>query len=294
MRWLIAIGELALMVWFLVIGIEAFWQRVAGMRTPFKLGEFHHAYLGVGFVLLGFVISGVTGILVQLLGVVISADDAYQHQVQTFNGLYDYRSPLHELFAATLWKLPGIPALVRFLDHWWNVGVVLGLLAVWLLSCAPASRVELVRRPDTRRFAGAVFDTAVMNRTVALFRAAFPKEAAVCLNGEVRDTAIGMYTFLVIRLHDVVPARADSANEFSVWYGPSPRSGCAGAVLAHAHSHPWTPPYQPCTHSGSDANVLFSDTRMLLSMVFCGDGRLEVLFQDGRRESTHWMRQAPP
>jgi hypothetical protein len=143
MRWLIAIGELALMCWFVAIGIEAMVQRAALMRSPFKMGELHHAYVGVGLVILGFVVHGVTGILVQLLGVVLTVDDVYQHQVQTLNGYTGYRSPLHQLFAATLWTVPGIPALVRFLDRWWSAGVVLGLLVVWLLGCASA-RVEKV------------------------------------------------------------------------------------------------------------------------------------------------------
>lgn len=135
MRWLIAIGELALLVWFVAIACDAVFQRAFVDRdSPFRLGEFHHAYLGAGLVVLGFFLHSVTGVLVQLLGVVFTADDTYQHQVQTLNAKFGYRSPLHQLFAAYLWPLPFVPPLVAFLDQWWFVGVVVGLLLLWVLT----------------------------------------------------------------------------------------------------------------------------------------------------------------
>lgn len=135
MRWLIAIGELALLCWFVALGLNAAFQRaLVDPRSPFHVGEFHHAYIGAGLVLLGLLLASVAGIYLQLLGVVLTADDAYQHQVQTLNERYGYRSPLHELFARYLWPLPFMPWLVAQLDHWWFVGVVLGLVAVWVLT----------------------------------------------------------------------------------------------------------------------------------------------------------------
>lgn len=132
MRWPIAIGELALLCWFVAIGVDAAFQRAfIDRHSPFRLGEFHHAFIGAGLVVLAFWIPGVTGIFVQLLGVVFTVDDLWQHKVQTIDGNHRFVSPLHRLFAKYVWPLPWIPALVRFLDRWWLAGVVFGLLLVW-------------------------------------------------------------------------------------------------------------------------------------------------------------------
>jgi hypothetical protein len=135
MRWLIAIAELAIVVWFVAIGMEAAFQRAfVDRESPFRLGELHHAWIGAGLVVAGFWIPGVTGILAQLLGVVLSLDDLHQHKVQTLDGRHRYLSPLHQLFGKYIWPLPGIPALTRLLDRWWFVGVVFGLLLLWWLT----------------------------------------------------------------------------------------------------------------------------------------------------------------
>lgn len=138
MRWLIAIAELGLLCGFVAVGIEAAIQRAftrgLALPSPFRLREFHHAWLGAGLVILGLCLNSVTGCLVQLLGVVLTIDDHYQHVRQTLYGEIEYRSPLHVLFGETLWKVPGIPWLVRQLDHWWLAGVVFGLLLLWVLT----------------------------------------------------------------------------------------------------------------------------------------------------------------
>jgi hypothetical protein len=295
MRWLIAIGELALMCWFVAIGIEAIVQRATLMRSPFKMGEFHHAYLGVGLVILGFFIHGVTGILIQMLGVVLTADDVYQHQVQTLNGYTGYRSPLHQLFAATLWTVPGMPALVRFLDHWWRVGVVLGLLVVWLAGCArPQPLVPLVPRPDTRRITSFEMDSTLVRRSAEQFVAALPNEASLCLDGQLgpRPDRPG---YLHVALTGIRPAAADSADQFHVYLVRAPKSGCApGQLVALAHDHTTTGSLEQCEHSDPDAFVLFEDIRVLFSLVFCSEGRGEVLFQDGRRGTFVWSKPAEP
>lgn len=135
MRWLNAIAELVLMVWFIAIACDAAFQRAFVDRdSPFRIGEFHHAYLGVGLVVLGFCLGTVTGLFVQLLGIALTVDDLYQHKVQTIDGRFRFQSPLHQLFARYLWPLPAVQWICAFLDRWWFVGVVLGLLAVWLLT----------------------------------------------------------------------------------------------------------------------------------------------------------------
>lgn len=290
MRWLFAIGELALMCWFVAIGLEAIVQRVVGMRSPFKMGELHHAYIGVALVGLGFRF----GIVVQLVGLVLTVDDVYQHQVQTLNGFVDYRSPLHQLFARYLWPLPIVRWLTHQLDRWWFVGVVLGLLALWIFGCAPAQLVPGTIRPDTRALSGILFDTAVVRAVVQRLRAAYPKEAAVCLYGEILDTAIAGEPRRIVHVAAMQPSAEDSANEMHVWFPRGRVGGCDDdGLVGVAHSHPLAVGARPCTHSDPDANVLFLKPRALFSMLFCGDGRGEIFYQDGRRSAELWARPIP-
>ena len=134
MRWLLAIGELAVLCWFVAIGMEAIIQRVAGMRSPFTLREFHHMHVGLLLVVWGWWLDTTTGTLVQVLGIIISADDLFQHHRQTLGGYVDFLSPLHVLFARTVWRLPVVRYVVQRLDEWWPAGVVLGLLVIWLAT----------------------------------------------------------------------------------------------------------------------------------------------------------------
>jgi hypothetical protein len=281
------------MCWFVAIGIEAIVQRATLMRSPFRMGEFHHAYLGVGLVIFGFLIAGVTGVLVQMLGVIITADDVYQHQVQTLNGYTHYKSPLHELFAWTLWKVPGMPALVRLLDNWWKAGVVLGLLLVWVLGCAPASLVPLVPRPDTRRIASFEMDSSLVRMAAEHYDAALPNEASLCIDGRL-GPRVDRPGFLHVQLSGVRRAQADSADQYHVYLVRAPKSGCTkGQLVALSHDHTTTGPFEACTHSDLDAFVLFEDRRALFSLVFCPGGRGEVLFQDGRRGQFIWAQPSP-
>ena len=135
MRWLISIGELVLFCWFVSLAINAAFQRAfLDPESPFRITEFHHAYIGAGLVVLGLLLKSVTGIFIELLGLVLTADDTYQHHVQTVNERFLYKSPLHQLFARYLWPLPFIQWLVAVLDRWWFVAVVFGLLALWWLT----------------------------------------------------------------------------------------------------------------------------------------------------------------
>lgn len=290
MRWLLAIGELGLLCWFVSIGFEAVVQRAAGMRSPFRLGEFHHAFGAAGLVLLGWALDSVTGHFVQLLGIVMTADDLWQHLQQTLNGYVEYRSPLHRLFARYLWPLPWVPPLTRFLDRWWLAGVVLGLLALWLLGCAPASPVRLVPRPDTRRISGVLIDSATHRRTLTILRAAYPSEAAVCFSGALRDSIIDGQRRRLVAVEHVRPAIADSADKFNVWFPRGLIGGCLPGAIGVGHSHTHAPFPSPCSHSPNDADLLFQDVGLLFSLIFCADGRAELLYQDGRRYPDTWLR----
>jgi hypothetical protein len=285
------------MCWFVSLGFEAVVQRAAGMRSPFKLNEFHHAFLGVALVVGGLVLHSVTGIFVQLLGLTFTIDDTYQHQVQTLNGFTAYRSPLHQLFARYLWPLAPVRALTRFLDRWWFAGVVFGLLAIWIFGCAPPpprALVPWVLRPDTRGLAGVLIDSVIGRRTGAIFDQALPREAAVCFYGSIADTVVDEQPLRFIRIEQVRPSQIDSASEEHVFFPIDPVTGCSGrGLIGWGHSHPGIRSFlEACTHSDLDANVTFRDPRLLIGIVFCADGRGEVLFQDSRRYPLRWAE--PP
>lgn len=135
MRWLLAILELFLMCWFVAVGFTAAFDRaMVDRHSPFRMNEFHHAFVGVALVVLGFRIPGPTGVFVQLLGLVVTIDDLWQHHVQTIDSRYSYRSPLHVLFQDIFADSPVAIWLTAFLDRWWFAAVVFGLLAVWLFT----------------------------------------------------------------------------------------------------------------------------------------------------------------
>jgi hypothetical protein len=146
----------------------------------------------------------------------------------------------------------------------------------------------LVPRTDTRAIGYVRLTSEAIVAMAERFRAAFPKEAALCLSGSVRDTVVSGDRWLIVEVAGVSVAQADSSDEFHVFFPRLPRTGCAGPILAIAHDHLYTPPGEVCTHSLPDALVLFNETRAVVSIVFCGDGRSEVLFQDGRRAPSRW------
>jgi hypothetical protein len=85
---------------------------------------FHHFYLGIFMVVIGFIIM-ITGkktrkrlliaSFIILIGSIIASDDLLQHIIQYFNPAY--RSPLHRLFGATLWKWVWVQKLCHWADH---------------------------------------------------------------------------------------------------------------------------------------------------------------------------------
>jgi hypothetical protein len=84
---------------------------------------FHHFYIGILFLLTGFIIL-ITGskterrrkiaLAIMFLGLVIATDDTIQHYKQYIDPTY--RSPLHILYGATLYKIP----LIRSLNTWFD------------------------------------------------------------------------------------------------------------------------------------------------------------------------------
>jgi len=148
--------------------------------------------------------------------------------------------------------------------------------------------VPLVLRPDTRAIVSLHIDSLALSAMVAVFRAAYPNEAALCLVGTVRYTVIAESRQLAVRVTGAIPAQSDSADPYHVFFPAAPRTGCASVsgLIGAAHDH--TSLGHACTHSYPDADVLFGDPRLLFTLVFCADGMSEVLYQDGRRVSARW------
>lgn len=159
------------------------------------------------------------------------------------------------------------------------------LILISVSMCSYSKRIPKVLRPDTRRIGFMQLDTVVSPIT-AQFRAAFPNESAMCLLGSVRDTTVEESKWLLVEITEAIPAVVDSVDNFHVWFpiasGCEHNSRLVGATHSHTHLG------YVCSHSDQDALMLFADKRLLFSMVFCADGYLEVLYQDGRRYTRQW------
>lgn len=106
--------EVGLLGVFLLTAAEAGILRSMGFReATFRIDEFHHSYLGPPLVIVGWWTSP----WVMFVGVVLTADDTYQHWRQTWCAEPEYRSPLHRLFGATLWRLRWVRDLSKWLDQ---------------------------------------------------------------------------------------------------------------------------------------------------------------------------------
>lgn len=169
--------------------------------------------------------------------------------------------------------------------------------AVLLVSaCARPLQVPMQLRPDTRHVIGAELDTITLRQIVETFARAYPHETGVCLPLALRDTVIhGAPRLYLAEVTGSREARIAAASDFWVRYDTVDGGiGCPGPLqLARGHSHPHTRAPLECTHSHPDAYFLASDPRVLFSLVFCGDGRGEILWQDGRRVPLLWQYPLP-
>lgn len=164
------------------------------------------------------------------------------------------------------------------------------MIAGSCFACHQRGLVPLVPRPDTRQLVGVQIDSASMGIILGTFRAAFPKEAALCLLGAVADTILDGERGRVIHITQAVPAVADSVDQYHVYFPHVPRTGCASpGLVAVAHDH--TNAAFVCSHSQPDAAMLFNDRRLLVSVVFCANGEAETLMQDGRRLRARWAAE---
>lgn len=170
----------------------------------------------------------------------------------------------------------------------WSIAILI------LAACAPQVRVPMLSRPDTRHMLSAEMDSSVLRQIAETFADSLPNEAGVCLTLAVRDTTLGsvphaLYMATVVRSDPAATARA---TPFNVWFDQRQyRNGCESSrQFAMAHSHPYSAEPFSCTHSDQDAMFLASDPRLLFTLVLCGDGRGEVMWQDGRRHALQWLR----
>lgn len=176
----------------------------------------------------------------------------------------------------------------------WEKAALGALLFGATCSACHGPLVPTTPRPDTRRIEIVRLDSLAMSQTMQILQAALPNETAVCYLGRLYDSTVatpdGPHNTRVLRLTHATEAISDSTDEYHVYYSHS-GAGCGIDVVAIGHSHPYAGGGL-CTHSVPDANVLFLASRILVSIVWCGDGRAQVMYQDGRREDVRW-RDAP-
>jgi hypothetical protein len=92
-----------------------------------RYAAMHHGYLGALLVVAGF--AGLTvwsaahrwrrriAWVLAICGMILIVDDAVQHAIQRWADWPDFRSPLNRLYGATLWKIPAIAEVNRWLDR---------------------------------------------------------------------------------------------------------------------------------------------------------------------------------
>lgn len=165
-----------------------------------------------------------------------------------------------------------------------------GLLLLSACGGCANSLVPRTMRPDTRQILGVTVDSTAVAQTFVILRAAYPNEASVCYTGIVHDTVfVGrdqvLRRALLLKLTEATVSQQDSANHFHVWYS-KPGAGCDKTAIAAGHSHPSMS--ARCDQSDDDAILLFQTPRMLVSLAWCANGSVSVLWQDGRRSVQRW------
>lgn len=173
----------------------------------------------------------------------------------------------------------------------WEKAALGALLFGATCSACHYGNVVQTPRPDTRRIEIVRLDSATLATTMLILHAALPNETSVCYFGAVYDTTVVLpdasyKKTKALKLTGVREAISDSTDEYHVYYS-KPWAGCPPEVLAIGHSHPYAGGGL-CTHSDPDANVLFLAPRVLVSIVWCGDGRVQLMWQDGRRDDGRW------
>lgn len=81
--------------------------------NPTNLRELHHFYIGLVAIGVGILVDVPT---LRYAGAFMCADDAWQHSAHTMHRDPTFRSPLAWLYAQTLWRIPAVRALNRWLD----------------------------------------------------------------------------------------------------------------------------------------------------------------------------------
>ena len=169
------------------------------------------------------------------------------------------------------------------------------LAALVLTTCAPRTRLPLPvsRGYDTRTIGTVMIDSAVASAAFRAMVKASPHETAMCLYGNLErqsDLNGPFWKVNVRRLSVAFTIWADSFHVMRDTLDAAP-FGCTDeaegqVLLGHGHSHPWSG--APCGHSHDDQLVFHGDPRVILTIVFCGDGSGEFQFRDGRRVPYQW------
>lgn len=176
------------------------------------------------------------------------------------------------------------------------------LILVFTIGCAHRVPKEWMVRPDTREMDYIVFTDTAAYKMLKIFKDSLPKEAGLCSSGqEFLDDSSRTY----IKINDVVISQQDSSSPHGVWYHPklykefgkqyTKGLGCEGkgSLVGYLHSHVVMEPGWWCTASEQDALFLAYDLSYLFLMTLCLDGRMEVLWQDGRRHPLRWELLPP-
>jgi hypothetical protein len=168
-------------------------------------------------------------------------------------------------------------------------------LSLLALTCATPLKqgvgsLPYVQRLDSRLFQVVEMDTVALRSVYGAFRAAYPSEASVCLDGVWRDTVINNMRARTVHVLTAHVANILDADSFDVHAAPPSYLFCTKNDIGMAHDHPYNMVFkQPCEHSDPDVRTLLASPQ-LFSVIFCQDGMGEVLWQDFRRFRFRWYQ----
>jgi hypothetical protein len=100
----------------IVFGIFAFLCFSNGNIAKYPdvtFNQMHHEYIGLGLVLLAWIVSSIP---LGLLGVLVSLDDTYQHFVQLESDKPTFQSPLHKLYGCLVHQFPFLSKIAAYLN----------------------------------------------------------------------------------------------------------------------------------------------------------------------------------
>lgn len=172
--------------------------------------------------------------------------------------------------------------------------LIVAYIAVTPQSTKHWSPLPTIVKADTRLFIGLRYQDSVdVATTLKIIKEALPNEVGMCLYGFAIDTTVQVRDRMsgdivekdvkIAVIDSVVRANVDSAGLNFVSYTDGVACDPNKKLIAKAHTHPTTFPFERCEPSIPDVLFAFhTGPKYWFTLVMC-PGRNNILWSDGRR-----------